>query len=163
MKKIERLLLKKKLKYYLAEVLAGEETYDSFEKCQREVVRVEGTLTAHNASEWLRGLPIGVDYSTWNICVKMFNILGWKFDPLFSLGRVSVEHGNLKFGVDTFDMDCLYWQILGEIIAEYETDWQRYIKYLHEWADTHSDEKFGGQSPVCFDEWCDNEKEYEDD
>ena len=155
--------MKKELKKYLADVLADEEYCDTFEKCQAEVRRVEGSLSAHNASEWLRGLPIGVEYSTWNICVKIFNILGWKFDPLFSLGRVRVQKGNFKFGVDSYDIDCLYWEILGEIIAEYETDWQRYIKYLHEWADWHKGEECSGQSPVCFDEWCDNEKVYEDE
>ena len=43
-----------------------------------------------------------------------------------------------------------------------KSDWQRYIQYLHEWADSHADEKYGAQSPACFDEWCDWEKDFED-
>ena len=118
MRKIERCILKGRLAEYLEEVLADEEYYNTIEKCQNEVERVEGFLSAHNASEWLRGLSIGVEYSTWNICVKVFTILGWKFDPLFSLGRVRVQHGNFSFGVDSYEIDNIYWQLLGEIIAE---------------------------------------------
>ena len=35
--------------------------------------------------------------------------------------------------------------------------WQRYIAYLKEWAETHSNERFAGMSPACYDEWLDNE------
>ena len=35
--------------------------------------------------------------------------------------------------------------------------WDRYIEYLRAWADTHSDAAFCGCSPICFDEWMDNE------
>lgn len=159
----ERARLKEGLELYLDDVIADEEYYNTYEKCQKEVKRVEGRLTANNADEWLRGLPIGVEYNTWNICVRVFTILGWKYDPLFSLGRVRVQKGNFKFGVDSSYIDSLYWQILGEIIAEHKSDWQRYISYLHEWADIHKDDKCGGQSPVCFDEWCDNEKYFEEE
>lgn len=41
--------------------------------------------------------------------------------------------------------------------------WQRYIAYLHEWADSHADESFSGMSPVCYDEWLDNEYDFEYD
>ena len=44
---------------------------------------------------------------------------------------------------------------------EWISDWQRYIAYLHEWADSHADESYGGMSPVCYDEWLDNEEEEE--
>ena len=159
----ERAKVKEGLKLYLDDVIAGEEYYNTYEKCQKEVKRVEGSLSAYSADVWLRGLPIGVEHSTWNICAWVFKILGWKYDPLFSLGRVRVQKGNFKFGVDSYEIDSLYWRLLGEIIAEHRSDWQRYISYLHEWADTHEDEKCGGQSPACFDEWCDNEKEEEDD
>lgn len=36
-------------------------------------------------------------------------------------------------------------------------DWNAYIDYLIEWADDHSDPKFKGCSPACFDEFCDCE------
>lgn len=40
--------------------------------------------------------------------------------------------------------------------------WQRYIDYLHNWADCHAGSVNSGMSPVSFDEWCDNEKEIEE-
>ena len=42
-------------------------------------------------------------------------------------------------------------------------DWERYIKYLHEWAEDHSDFASHGMSPVSFDEWCEIERGYEDE
>lgn len=35
--------------------------------------------------------------------------------------------------------------------------WARYIDYLIEWAFHHSDNMYSDSSPVCYDEWCDNE------
>ena len=35
--------------------------------------------------------------------------------------------------------------------------WTRYVAYLKRWADSHSDSTCAGMSPVCFDEWMDNE------
>lgn len=32
-----------------------------------------------------------------------------------------------------------------------------YLKYLKEWAEIHTSTEYYGQSPVCFDEWCDME------
>ena len=37
--------------------------------------------------------------------------------------------------------------------------WKDYINYLHNWADEHSDEKFSGMSPVCYDEFLDNDSD----
>lgn len=120
----EKKILKTKLREYLMSVLAEEEYYNTLEKCREEVRRTQGYLLARGktlascASEWLRGLPIGVEFMTWNICVKIFNILGWKYDPLFSLGEVIVEANGKRKKFDTYDLDCLYWRLLGEIIAE---------------------------------------------
>lgn len=36
---------------------------------------------------------------------------------------------------------------------------ERYISYLINWAIDHNDEAYEGCSPVCFDEWLDNEAE----
>ena len=43
--------------------------------------------------------------------------------------------------------------------------WGEYIAYLITWAIEHKDDAFRGMSPVCFDEWYDNEyqEEYEDE
>lgn len=37
------------------------------------------------------------------------------------------------------------------------TNWQKYIKYLNEWALNHRGEQYEGCSPACYDEFCDNE------
>lgn len=34
--------------------------------------------------------------------------------------------------------------------------WQRYLKYLEEWAWTHDNETFIGMSPAGWDEWVSN-------
>ena len=36
-------------------------------------------------------------------------------------------------------------------------DWVKYIAYLKEWAETHAELEFAGESPACYDEWFDNE------
>ena len=38
-----------------------------------------------------------------------------------------------------------------------KTPWQQYIQYLKDWAEDHSSELCDGMSPVCYDEWLDNE------
>lgn len=116
----EKEILKKNLRQYLLSVLAEEEYYNTLEKCREEVRRTQDYLLARGrqlafcSSEWLRGLPIGVEFMTWNICKMFFDWLGWSYDPDFSLGEVVAD--GRKF--DTYDLDCLYWQLLGEIIAE---------------------------------------------
>ena len=120
----EKEILKNNLRQYLLSVLVEEEYYNTLEKCREEVRRTQDYLLARGrtlascASEWLRGLPIGVEFATWKICVKMFKILGWKYDPLFSLGGITVEDNGKRKKFDTYDLDCLYWRLLGEIIAE---------------------------------------------
>lgn len=116
----EKEILKTKLREYLLSVLEEEEYYNTLEKCREEVRRTQDYLLARGrqlafcCSEWLRGLPIGVEYMTWNICKMFFDWLGWSYDDNFSLGELYV--GGRKF--DTYDLDCLYWRLLGEIIAE---------------------------------------------
>lgn len=118
--KHEKEILKKNLRQYLLSVLAEEEYYNTIEKCREEVRRTQDYLLARGrqlafcCSEWLRGLPIGVEFMTWNICKMFFDWLGFEYDLHFSLGEV--EAGGRKF--DTYDLDCLYWRLLGEIIAE---------------------------------------------
>lgn len=38
-----------------------------------------------------------------------------------------------------------------------KTDWDKYIQYLKDWAEYHSDQIYAGSSPVCYDEWDNNE------
>lgn len=42
------------------------------------------------------------------------------------------------------------------------TNWQKYIKYLQEWALNHRGEQYEGCSPACYDEFCDDDACYED-
>lgn len=42
-------------------------------------------------------------------------------------------------------------------------EWKGYMEYLKNWVNEHGDERFYGQSPVCFDEWCDMEYLEEDE
>ena len=35
--------------------------------------------------------------------------------------------------------------------------WEKYLKYLRGWADSHAEPVFYGTTPVCYDEWVDNE------
>jgi hypothetical protein len=37
------------------------------------------------------------------------------------------------------------------------TQWEKYIEYLKKWTEEHSSEANMGMSPVCFDEWEENE------
>lgn len=38
--------------------------------------------------------------------------------------------------------------------------WEKYINYLTQWAEQHSEPMFEGMSPACYDEFCDNEYIY---
>lgn len=46
-------------------------------------------------------------------------------------------------------------------IADFDdtSEWQRYLNYLADWVFSHISEEFAGMSPVCFDEWRDNEEQ----
>ena len=112
--------MKAELKKYLLEVLADEEYYNTLETCKAEALRVGGwnpkfkNRLAFCCSDWLRGLPIGVEFATYKICTMIFDWLGWSYDNFFSLGEFYV--GDRK--MDTYDIDNFYWNTLGEIIAE---------------------------------------------
>lgn len=41
--------------------------------------------------------------------------------------------------------------------CEDKIQWNHYLKYLLQWANDHSDMKYKGMSPACFDEFCDND------
>ena len=35
--------------------------------------------------------------------------------------------------------------------------WNGYLQYLRDWADSHEEPGACGTTPICFEEWCDNE------
>ena len=52
----------------------------------------------------------------------------------------------------------------GAILVDRDSDsqWERYINYLCNWALSHNDEACDGMSPASFEEWRNNEDAEED-
>lgn len=99
------------LKDYLSKVLEEEEYINTFSKALKEVVRVEvygniRVLTHCLIAEWLRGLPVGTEYRTYNIvCMLLKAVTG------------SEDYNQLKeYKEDDYELDCYYWETLGLII-----------------------------------------------
>lgn len=42
-------------------------------------------------------------------------------------------------------------------IVDDDVQWERYLKYLVEWAILHTGRDYEGYSPMCYGEWCDCE------
>ena len=101
---------------YLNEVFSEEENTTDFKKAYEEAYRVEiygnrHFLTAELISDWLRGLPIGIEYMTYNIvCMFLKVITG-------SENYMRLEN----YLEDTYDLDCYYWETLGKIILREAT------------------------------------------
>ncbi|MBO5376026.1 MAG: hypothetical protein J6A52_04165 [Bacilli bacterium] len=97
--------MRQKLCQYLTEVLKEEDYINTFLKAFEEskVVLYQGQqITPKTIGKWLRGLPIGVEYITFEI-KKM--LLGFLDLP---------ENQDTK--EDDYTIDCYYWETLGEII-----------------------------------------------
>lgn len=47
-------------------------------------------------------------------------------------------------------------------MEQFKTQWEKYIDYLKNWADEHSDKYFEGMTPASYDEWEENEDVAED-
>jgi len=56
---------------------------------------------------------------------------------------------------DEADFDCCDFED-GKAVL-----WNKYIQYLHDWAESHSEHTFAGMTPACYDEWYDNEYQEE--
>ena len=105
-------ILYKKLKAYLEEILEKEEYFNSFEDLYQDAYRVKvygrsKTLTPSLITEWLMGLPIGIEYVTYKICLM---ILEW-----LNLDKNCAD----KLGERTWLLDkrtCIRrrWQILNQ-------------------------------------------------
>lgn len=99
------------LKDYLKEVFTEEEYITDFKKAYAEAYRVEvhgarRYLTPEYIADWLRGLPLGTEYVTYNIvCMLLKAVTG------------SGDHAQLEnYSEDDYDLDCFYWETLGKII-----------------------------------------------
>ena len=96
---------------YLKEVFEEEEYITDFKKAYEEAYRVEiygnrRFLTDKYISDWLRGLPLGTEYATYNIiCMLLKAVTG------------SADYRQLdNYLEDDYTLDCYYWETLGKII-----------------------------------------------
>lgn len=87
----------------LLEAIRGSEHLDTVEKCQADVVRVEGGLSPSLAEQWLMGLPLGVTFATYHIAKLLCE-------------AISVDVGDLS-GEQMSDLDEYYWRTMGRILA----------------------------------------------
>ena len=109
-------VLYKKLTESLKEVLSEEENYSTFEDLYQEAKRVRSYgnkryLIPSLIPEWLRGLPIGTEYVTYDICVMILGFLDLDKSYAGKLG----DDGSIYVESQT-DIDRYYWDTLGEII-----------------------------------------------
>ena len=123
--KKNRVILYKKLAEYLKEVLDEEENYSTFEDLYQEAKRVKvygniRYLTSSLITEWLRGLPIGTAYTTYDICVMIMGFLDLDESYAEKLG----DDDSIYIESQT-DIDSYYWAALGDII------YQQHLKSLY--------------------------------
>ena len=120
-------ILYKKLTDYLKEVLDGEENYSTFEDLYQEAKRVKACgnvryITPSLITEWLRGLPIGTEYATYDICLMIMGFLNLDKSYAGKLG----DEDSIYVESQT-DIDSYYWALLGKIIynEHYKTLYKR--------------------------------------
>ena len=111
-------VLYKKLKAYLEEILEKEEYFNSFEDLYQDAYRVKvyghnETLTSSLITEWLMGLPIGIEYMTYRICLMILEWLNLDKNYADKLGE-----DNSIYLESQSDLDSFYWNTLGRIIYD---------------------------------------------
>ena len=101
---------------YLKEVFEDEEYITDFKKAYDEAYRVEiygnrRFLTSGYIADWLRGLPLGTEYVTYNIiCMLLKAVTG------------SADYSQLEnYSEDDYSLDSYYWETLGRIILREAT------------------------------------------
>ena len=123
--KKNQVILYKKLTDYLREVLDEEENYSTFEDLYQEAKRVKSYgnkryLTPLLITEWLRGLPVGTVYATYDICVMIMGFLNLDKSYAGKLG----DEDSIYVESQT-DIDSYYWETLGDIT------YQQHLKSLY--------------------------------
>ena len=123
--KKNQVILYKKLTDYLKEVLDEEENYSTFEDLYQEAERVKvygniRYITPSLITEWLRGLPVGTEYATYDICVMIMGFLNLDKSYAAKLG----DEDSIYVESQT-DIDSFYWTALGDII------YQQHLKSLY--------------------------------
>ena len=101
---------------YLKEVFAEEEYITDFKKAYENAYRVEiygnrRFLTSEYIVDWLRGLPFGIEYMTYNIvCMLLKAVTG------------SADYKQMvNYSEDDYILDCYYWETMGKIILREAT------------------------------------------
>ena len=100
------------LKKYLQKVLAEEECITDFRKAYEEAERVEvyGTrmnLTPSLVTDWLLGMPLSVEYMTYNICCMLLEVV---------TGSRDYSQMDQFIATDS-EIDSFYWEEMGRIIC----------------------------------------------
>ena len=101
---------------YLKEVFEEEEYITDFKKAYEEAYRVEiygnrRFLTDKYISDWLKGLPLGTEFLTYNIICMLLNVV-----------TGSADYSQLdNYLEDDYTLDCYYWETLGKIILREAT------------------------------------------
>lgn len=114
--KKNQFILYNKLTSYLEEVMENEEYLNTYEFLYQEAKRVKvyghiTHLTPALITAWLQGLPIGVDYSTYEVCVMILDFLNLDKSYAGKLG----DDDSIYVESQT-DIDSYYWKTLGDII-----------------------------------------------
>ena len=109
-------VLYRKLKDYLEEILKDEEYFNSFEDLYQDAYRVKvygrnEALTPALIAEWLMGLPIGIEYATYRICLMILVWLNLDKNCADKLGEDSSIYLESQS-----DLDSFYWNTLGRIV-----------------------------------------------
>lgn len=107
-------ILYDRLKEYLLWVLADEEYFNTLHDLYIGAEQAKGNndvMSPHIISSWLRGLPIGIEYVTYNICCKFFQWLNLPEEDVGALG----EDGS-KYEESQTDLDNFYYKTLGKIV-----------------------------------------------
>ena len=99
------------LKSYLLEVFSEEECITDFKEALDEAERVEvyGArmhLTPALVADWLRGLPLCVEYTTYNIVRMLLGVITGSKD----YNKIN------EFITDISEIDSFYWEEMGRII-----------------------------------------------
>lgn len=99
------------LKSYLLEIFSEEEHITDFRKAYEEAERVEvygerKHLTPSLVEYWLRGLPLGVSYITYDIVCMLLGVV---------TGSKDYDKIN-EFITSDYEIDSFYWEEMGRII-----------------------------------------------
>ena len=100
------------LKSYLMNVFSNEEYITDFKKAYEEAKRVQvygarKHLTPSLVADWLRGLPLGVTFSTYNIVCMLLGVV---------TGAKDYTKIN-EFITNDVEIDSFYWEEMGRIIC----------------------------------------------